>query len=415
MDNKFKNIFLQTQCIDTDTLKKYANNILSHDEKHFVEKHLLYCEMCSDQLEGIELLKKTNSEKVAKQINPQILKRVEELKAKKKNKIIPLIIRLSAAILILFTISLAVYYNFIQNSGLNTKLSENTQQEKIKKPVKETIVTGQEEQEKIANTDDLKENNTRKQQDEDVSGNVDALLAKTETTEQTTYAETKKTETYETNEPYANRVATSAVGESGLLAEGEEEIQPVSSSFDAVEEKNETILPRNKQKIKKEKKKNKTQKGSAKQAARAKSNYFDFDIAETDKVAGGVAINREQGTTQDMQENFIEAKQYYDDENYAKAVKIFEKILRNTPQHYESLFYTAVSYMKLNKPEKAIENLDKVLMIKQGKLYNEAMWYKAQALVQNDNPGQAKTILKKIIKENNEYSNKAETLLKDLQ
>ncbi|PLX02063.1 MAG: hypothetical protein C0594_12295, partial [Marinilabiliales bacterium] len=55
MSNELKYIFEKTDCVSTEMLLKYHRGELSNAEKHRVERHLLTCNACSDELEGIEL------------------------------------------------------------------------------------------------------------------------------------------------------------------------------------------------------------------------------------------------------------------------------------------------------------------------------------------------------------------------
>ena len=57
------NIFDESSgCIRQDALLEYLQGKLSGKERNLVEKHLLECEMCSDELEGLtNLLEPENS------------------------------------------------------------------------------------------------------------------------------------------------------------------------------------------------------------------------------------------------------------------------------------------------------------------------------------------------------------------
>lgn len=53
---KYK-LFKPTDCISKQKMFDYIDNKLSAKEQHLVEKHLLDCELCSDALEGLQMLK----------------------------------------------------------------------------------------------------------------------------------------------------------------------------------------------------------------------------------------------------------------------------------------------------------------------------------------------------------------------
>jgi len=52
-----KNLFNPTECLSEQTLFDYIDNKLSAEQRFAVEKHLIDCELCSDALEGLSLLK----------------------------------------------------------------------------------------------------------------------------------------------------------------------------------------------------------------------------------------------------------------------------------------------------------------------------------------------------------------------
>lgn len=68
-------IYNSTECLSEKMLFDYIDNKLSQKERHIVEKHLLDCEMCSDALEGLELVKDRNRIALIKEA---IAKRVAE-------------------------------------------------------------------------------------------------------------------------------------------------------------------------------------------------------------------------------------------------------------------------------------------------------------------------------------------------
>src|ERR1035437_2859758 len=76
-------IYSATDCISEQTLFDYIDNKLNAKEQHLVEKHLLDCDLCSDALEGLELLKDRNQ---ITTINQKINARVIFI-PKKENKI----------------------------------------------------------------------------------------------------------------------------------------------------------------------------------------------------------------------------------------------------------------------------------------------------------------------------------------
>ena len=66
------------------------------------------------------------------------------------------------------------------------------------------------------------------------------------------------------------------------------------------------------------------------------------------------------------------AIQKYEAGRHSEAVPLFEQVLSTDPSNTQALFYSSVSYLSLNKPEKAIVNLDKVLASKDRSFYEPA-------------------------------------------
>jgi len=78
MSNELKHkIFSSTNCLSEQTMFDYIDNKLTPKEQHRVEKHLLSCELCTDAMEGLQLLKNRNrinllNEKINQLIVPAI-------------------------------------------------------------------------------------------------------------------------------------------------------------------------------------------------------------------------------------------------------------------------------------------------------------------------------------------------------
>ena len=55
MNNNMLNHPQNTPCLSSQEMLDYTQGILSTQEQHRIEKHLLDCEFCSDSLEGIQV------------------------------------------------------------------------------------------------------------------------------------------------------------------------------------------------------------------------------------------------------------------------------------------------------------------------------------------------------------------------
>ncbi len=117
-------IFTETDCISEQAMFDYIDKKLSARENHSVEKHLLHCELCSDALEGLELI--TNSRERIGAINQKV--REYNAVPKKETRIISfnykLIISIAASILLL--IGGVFFFNqFSKKDGMAEFKSEN--------------------------------------------------------------------------------------------------------------------------------------------------------------------------------------------------------------------------------------------------------------------------------------------------
>lgn len=73
--NERSHIFDKGACLTETQKQAYIADKLSGIELHVVEKHLLMCEMCADELEGLKLLGIEETKQVAGEINIEIQKR----------------------------------------------------------------------------------------------------------------------------------------------------------------------------------------------------------------------------------------------------------------------------------------------------------------------------------------------------
>lgn len=72
-------IYSSSDCLSEKMLFDYIDNKLSQKERHIVEKHILACEMCSDALEGLELVKDRNRITFIKEaINKRVLENIHK-------------------------------------------------------------------------------------------------------------------------------------------------------------------------------------------------------------------------------------------------------------------------------------------------------------------------------------------------
>lgn len=145
--NRKKNIFATSDCPSPEVLQNYLNNTLSKEEKRQVEEHLIDCEMCSDELEGLASMK--DIEKL-----PEIIDDIQQelgISEAKKIRLRP-VYQLAAAIAVLFIVAGSIFLTeYLSDNGTTEMVSqtvEETDNEKVS-PVKEKSIAKTSRESKI--------------------------------------------------------------------------------------------------------------------------------------------------------------------------------------------------------------------------------------------------------------------------
>jgi hypothetical protein len=97
------------------------------------------------------------------------------------------------------------------------------------------------------------------------------------------------------------------------------------------------------------------------------------------------------------------------DGRYGKCISKMEVLLDKNPNDINALFYTAVSYVKLEMYSKAIPLLDQIIDAENNVFDEEAEWYKALALEGNGDDAAAQELFKKISADGGFYAKQAAT------
>ncbi len=126
-------IYSATECLSEQTMFAYIDNKLDPKERHLVEKHMLDCELCSDALEGLELVKdRSRISVINKLIDEQTLPAAE-----KEAKIISINYRtiFSVAAGIALLIGGVFFFNHFTSSEMKSAdVAELTKQENTPSP-----------------------------------------------------------------------------------------------------------------------------------------------------------------------------------------------------------------------------------------------------------------------------------------
>lgn len=135
---KYK-LFNPTDCLSEQTMYAYIDDKLSPKEQHIVEKHLLECELCSDAMEGLRLVKNRS---ITATINNEVSERmalplVAEEKAQRFSY--RTLIAVAAVLLLLIGgVSLFNHFSSQEPNGSGMAELKPVENEKAKQPVFET-------------------------------------------------------------------------------------------------------------------------------------------------------------------------------------------------------------------------------------------------------------------------------------
>ncbi|MFI5151437.1 MAG: tetratricopeptide repeat protein [Bacteroidia bacterium] len=106
---------------------------------------------------------------------------------------------------------------------------------------------------------------------------------------------------------------------------------------------------------------------------------------------------------------------YFSRGNYSKALSKFNTLLEVNTEDVNALFYTALCYYNMKLPERSMKCLDKVIRSDNNAFREEALWFKAQSLLMNNDKTTAREILKKITDDKGFYAQQAKEKLKELK
>jgi hypothetical protein len=106
---------------------------------------------------------------------------------------------------------------------------------------------------------------------------------------------------------------------------------------------------------------------------------------------------------------------YFKNQKYGDALGRFSELLDVNGGDINALFYTGICWYNLNKADRSIAFLDKVLNMKNNAFHEEALWYKALGLLLKKDNEPAKLVLQQISDEKGFYGKQAREKLKELK
>lgn len=466
--DKFDKIFSPSRCITNETMQKYVSGMLNAEEKHLVEKHLIDCEMCSDEVEGLSLINQSNLNSIVSDINTQI-----DIKILKKNKKVRLInyrIQAAAAVILILIFFSAFYIKNHFNDKSQQLFSEYFEPYEEKtdiisdNPEKENdkiIVSESLKDEKIAEKDvnSLSKSMEKNQSDyqveqktevvskeslkpqsatrggnsidivDDLEINLDADVAESPEAEELSLsydvalsddfvsediAEAEKADNLNTDKTknLVGGVSLTQTDEgfnSTLNVSGEGGKAKKDASFaDRREVANESSL-QEESKVSGNTTEANVEIVSSKKTKgnrTAKSSAMAVQEQAPAPITSTVAINNVG--------DYNNGLTFYNTQKYSDAIISFTNSINNGINTYKSKFYIGVSYLNINDIDNAIKYLEEIENETDKEFFNDTQWYLALCYTKVNKISNAKKLLQNIIKSNSGYKAKAEKLLDEI-
>lgn len=120
------------------------------------------------------------------------------------------------------------------------------------------------------------------------------------------------------------------------------------------------------------------------------------------------------GENQDMEQKLKQALGYYDQENFEKALPLFQELAANDTKATNFQFYSGICLLGLKKSKEAIASFEKVNQANDRRLQAPAEWYLALAYLQLGQREEAQKRLQQIIENNTVFSQLASQVLQEL-
>lgn len=105
----------------------------------------------------------------------------------------------------------------------------------------------------------------------------------------------------------------------------------------------------------------------------------------------------------------------YLDQNYQEAIENFEQLIVRDTLVILSKFYQGISYLALNQPDAALENLQEVRASDQEFLHQQALWYMGLGYLLNENQKKALSTLNQLSGYDNYKNEEAQRLTEQLK
>lgn len=385
MNTDYNNIFSQDACLTTDELTNYLSGNLSVNELRKVEHHISDCQMCNDELEGLQNL--NNIEKLT-QIIFSLNNKIDS-HFNKKNYAIPLedknekqksfnfkkTFSIAASIALLITAGYFIY-DINQTTSDSNIAEANIPENNIIQEENAVLESENSEKDAVEETEDnfIETKETNKEDNSTNSSNKPQI----ENNEVSTKEEITKND----------EEVIKSVDE---IADVLEEETPVTELVD--ENSTEKLNVAKKEKINNDKSSPNTMFGTTRGAdvLRKKESVKDYMYLKDSGILS------------------------YNIKSYKDAISDLNKYLEHKPNDFEVIYKLGMSYYYTNKYDVAISKFNKIISTQNIKYFENAQWYKANALLKQNKKDDALIILKDIAKKAGKFSEKAKNKISEIE
>lgn len=153
--------------------------------------------------------------------------------------------------------------------------------------------------------------------------------------------------------------------------------------------------------------------------------FYFKEITEFSKPGTNVAPQFESRLNKNMEGDNLERTikstdilnkglMYFKDENFRRANEQFALLIDLNKNDVNALFYSAIAHYRLDKNDRCIEYLDRVLLSPNNVFHPESQWYKALALLKKKENEKAREVLNEIVKSKGFYAKQAKEKLKTI-
>ncbi|MES2836386.1 MAG: hypothetical protein V4667_02595 [Bacteroidota bacterium] len=385
----------QQECFNEHELQSYVNNKADKDLRFAIENHLLDCEVCSDVVEGLQLIKnEANAESYLKSVK-QGVKSITTNSGANNSKFV------WWSVAAIFIVGLGSFWFFSQQS---TQLKQNNLAQRIE----EKEPTPPSTQEEIAETK--------------ISSNDISPIAKKEAPKKAI-----ETTSIQNNSPAEGY----ALAEDEALAPTENEKES-TESFARAEQKDKSIdanLTYSVPQLATTTGSGKTAKGEvmlddiepdakkdiakSEESAKAKKESTRKKSTETRSASAPASVSQGAVAGVTSENPLLEAKKLYDKKQYADAANLYTQIYYSKSS-LEASYYAANSYFKIKNYEAAHDFCNVNIRAKK-EFYEEAQWLQYEVYTAQSKTDKAKEILQEISKQNGKFAKQANAELQKLK